>query len=238
MGLIITSSSLFSILLLVGFIPASFAQLDSDTQFVQTGDLEYDVFEVTTDYVRYNIPYIITHGMIEKIIPYCESVSVVIQIVPEGHYNDESGELRIILPRNLIDTKIDDDTDDEFFVLLDGEEIEFEEIRLFNYGEITMEFGSGSRELEIIGAFIPSDYHQITACNIIHDPPLSYILPPLKQMNNSVDHSEVICKENLLKVYKRPADYYAARCIDPSSADKLQERNWFLDIKTATQSNK
>lgn len=237
MRLIITLSSLFSILLLVGFIPTSFAQLNSDTQFVQKDDLEYDTFEVTTDYVRYNIPYIITHGMIEKIIPYCEGASVVIQIVPEEHDSDNGGELRISLPRNLMDAKIDDDQDNEFFVLLDGEEIEFEETRQSNYREITMKFVSDSRELEIVTTFVPANSHRIVACNIIHDPPLSYILPPLKQMNNNVDPSEVVCKENLLKVYKHSAGYGSARCIEPSSADKLQERNWFLDVKTGTKLN-
>ena len=237
MRFIITLSSIFSILLLVGFVPTSIAQSNLDNQFTQTDDLKYDIFPIISVHVQYNVPYTITNGVVEKIVPYCESASVVISIIPEEDSDNEVGELRIKLPRNLIDTKIADDIDDEFFVLLDGEEIDFDEIRQSNYRELIIPFVSDSKVLEIIGAFIPENPNSSVICNVVHDPPLSYILPPIKQMNNGVDPSEVICKENLLKVYKQSAGYNSARCIDPSSADKLQERSWFLDVKTGTKVN-
>ena len=88
--------------------------------------------------------------------------------------------------------------DDEFFVILDGEEVAFDEIKNENSRKIIIKFTEDSKKLEILGS--NSLAGQNVSCKIIHNPPYSYLLPPLKQMENGITPTDVICKEELSKM--------------------------------------
>jgi len=141
---------------------------------------------------------------------------------------NNEGIINLQIPRGLMDAK-QNDQDMNFFILLNGEEINFKEHRSTNSREISIPFTSDSRELEIIG--IPGIFPNIkyTTCEVIHNPPYSYILPPLKQMKNDIIPEKIICRESFVKVHKSPDDFESTACVKSSSVDKLQERGWIMN---------
>lgn len=66
----------------------------------------------------------------------------------------EGGSLTITLPRALIDSKLVDETDDSFFVLIDGEEANYLETEsTADSRTIQVEFVGGSEMIEVIGTW-------------------------------------------------------------------------------------
>ena len=72
------------------------------------------------------------------------------------------GELTITLPRALIDAQLGD-ADDEFFVLVDGEEVEFGEVKTATDRTLTIAFPDGAETIEIIGTFVVPEFGAIAA---------------------------------------------------------------------------
>jgi len=62
-----------------------------------------------------------------------------------------------------LDAKINDGDDDEFFVLVDGEEVDFEEITTSTDRTLTIEFSAGAEQIEIIGTFVIPEFGTIAA---------------------------------------------------------------------------
>lgn len=209
---------LFSIILLSGTIPFSFSQIQEESQLKTFAPVFAPT--VMTEYVKYIIQFQITSGKIIEIIPYCEEGSLVIQIESNG-----SGELILEIPRSLLDSKFQDGSDDDFFVLLDGKEINYDEIKNESSRKFTIQFDAESIELEIIRTHLISNPESGNiSCKIIHNPPYSYLLPPLKQMKNGVSSEDVICKEELSKLYDPM--FERVICVESSSVEKLGERGW------------
>jgi len=73
------------------------------------------------------------------------------------------GEIMITLPRALIDAKYDNGDDDEFFVLIDGEEVNFDETTTASDRTLTISFLDGDETIEIIGTFAIPEFGAITA---------------------------------------------------------------------------
>ena len=171
----------------------------------------------TTNNVRYNVPYLITSGTVNEISIFCDSASAIVLFT-----SDKSGELILDIPRSMLDTR---HNNIKFFVLLDGEEINFEETSHVNSREIAIQFDPGSYDLEIISAWgiISLDIEKF-ACKTIHNPPYSHILPPLKQFKSGVQIDEINCREDLVKVVKKSDNMPA--CIKSESKSKLIQRDW------------
>ena len=67
----------------------------------------------------------------------------------------EAGMIEIELPRILLDAKTAEDVDEQFFVLVDGEESAYEEIHTTeNSRTLTAEFLAGTERIEIIGTWV------------------------------------------------------------------------------------
>lgn len=67
----------------------------------------------------------------------------------------DDGQLTITLPRTLIDSTLVDGTDDTFFVLIDGEEVQFEEVATTADSRTLMvPFPTGIGTIEIIGTYV------------------------------------------------------------------------------------
>ena len=94
---------------------------------------------------NFRVGYEITRGNILNILPDEDAVSLIIQIDTTG-----DGQLTIIFPRTLIDAKIGE-RDDDFFVLVDGEEIDYDETKTSTGRILTIPFRDGSEEIEIKG---------------------------------------------------------------------------------------
>ncbi|MBA4453586.1 MAG: PEFG-CTERM sorting domain-containing protein [Nitrosopumilaceae archaeon] len=103
------------------------------------------------------IGYDITGGKLLSIMPDVDANSLIVSI---DAVND--GSLTLTIPRSVLDATIDGD-DDEFFVLIDGEEVEFEETASSTDRILTIAFPAGSEEIEIIGTFVVPEFGTIAA---------------------------------------------------------------------------
>lgn len=107
--------------------------------------------------VEFNVDYDITDGgNVINVTPNSEASSVTVELEAT-----EQGILTIILPRDVMDAKISDNEDDDFFVLIDGEEVVFEETKTDTNRTLAIEFSAGAEEVEIIGTFVVPEFGTI-----------------------------------------------------------------------------
>jgi len=103
------------------------------------------------------IGYEITGGKLLSIIPDVDSNSLIISIDAT-----DDGSLTLTIPRSVMDATINGD-DDDFFVLIDGEEVDFDEITTSTNRTLTIAFPAGAEEIEIIGTFVVPEFGTIAA---------------------------------------------------------------------------
>ncbi len=113
-------------------------------------------FMMNVDENRIALDYDIMEGVhILDIYPDMEANSLVIKLNAT-----EKGSLAITLPRHVIDATING-KDDEFFVLVDEEEVDFDEIATSANRTLTIEFLENTDEIEIIGSFMIPEFRAI-----------------------------------------------------------------------------
>jgi len=108
----------------------------------------------------FDVSYSITGGRVLGITADVEAKSLLVSIDTTS-----DGTLIITLPRGLIDAKINGNQgdDEQFFVLIDGEEVEFEEDKTSEDRTLTIHFQDGAEEIEIIGTWIIPEFGAIAA---------------------------------------------------------------------------
>ena len=104
------------------------------------------------------IGYEITGGKIISITPDVDSNSLIISIDAT-----DDGSLTSTIPRTVLDAVFENGDDDTFFVLVDGEEVDFEETVSSTHRILTIEFSAGAEEIEIIGTFVIPEFGTIAA---------------------------------------------------------------------------
>ena len=107
-----------------------------------------------TDFI---VDYVILGGNLISTSPDVDADSLIIAINAK-----DDGQLTITLPRGLIDAKIGD-SDDDFFVLVDGDEVDFKETTTSIDRTLEISFPANSKEIEIIGTFVVPEFGAITA---------------------------------------------------------------------------
>lgn len=110
---------------------------------------------VGVDRTNFVLSYKITGGSVLSVTPDDDANSLIIAISTTS-----DGELTITLPRELIDAKINGG-DDSFFVLIDGEEVEFTETKTSTDRTLMIPFPDGAEEIEIIGSFVIPEFGTI-----------------------------------------------------------------------------
>ena len=111
-------------------------------------------FDGTDDVIGYEI----IGGKLLSITPDVEANSLIISI---DAFDD--GSLTITIPRSVADALNDTGDDDEYFVLVDGEEVEFTETKSSTDRILTIAFPAGAEEIEIIGTFVIPEFGAIAA---------------------------------------------------------------------------
>jgi len=106
----------------------------------------------------YLVGYSITGGSILSITADVDANSLVIEISTTS-----DGELTITLPRALIDAVLENGDDDDFFVLVDAEEVDFDETKTSSDRTLIIAFPEGAEEIEIIGTFVIPEFGAIAA---------------------------------------------------------------------------
>ncbi len=106
------------------------------------------------------IGYTIVGGKLISITPNEESKALIIEIETTS-----DGTLIIDFPRSIIDAKLGDDgcsgEDGDFFILIDGQEREFDELISEESRKLTINFTDGSEEIEIIGTCVIPEFGTI-----------------------------------------------------------------------------
>ena len=103
------------------------------------------------------IGYEITGGKLLGITPDVDANSLIISIDAT-----EDGTLTLTIPRSVLDATIGGE-DDDFFVLIDGEEVDFDETTSSTDRTLTIAFPAGAEEIEIIGTFVVPEFGTIAA---------------------------------------------------------------------------
>ncbi len=112
---------------------------------------------IGVDRTDFMLSYTIRGGSLLNVNPDDDANSLILTISTTS-----DGELTITLPRALIDAKINGE-DDDFFVLVDGEEVDFDETATSTGRTLTIEFPDGAEEIEIIGTFVVPEFGTIAA---------------------------------------------------------------------------
>ena len=102
------------------------------------------------------IEYNISGAQVTDIFLSRESNSVLISI--DATY---PGSLVITFPREAIDATIDG-MDESFFVLVDGEEVDYTETKTDIDRTLTIEFLAGIQEIEVVGTFAVPEFGTLT----------------------------------------------------------------------------
>ena len=105
-----------------------------------------------------DLDYTIAGGSVISITPNPESLSIIVRIAAAG-----DGEMSVTLPRDIIDAKMPDGTDDGLIVLVDYEERDFVESKDGDARTLTVAFESGAQEIEIVGTMVIPEFGAIAA---------------------------------------------------------------------------
>lgn len=108
------------------------------------------------DNEEHAIGFELTTGDILSVTPDVDSNALVIAIATA-----EDGSLTVTIPRTVADATRDDGTDDQYFVLVDGEEVDFEETVTETERELTIDFTAGAEEIMIIGTWVIPEFGTI-----------------------------------------------------------------------------
>jgi predicted secreted protein with PEFG-CTERM motif len=102
------------------------------------------------------IPYSISGATVTGAKLSVGTTSLVIQLDADN----DGGTITLNLPRSIIDAKMGG-TDDQFFVLVNGEEANFDETPSSSTRSLSIMFPAGTEEIEIIGTFVVPEFGTI-----------------------------------------------------------------------------
>ena len=124
-----------------------YSLLDDAITMMEMADMAMGA--VMVDGTEITPPFTITGGDVSAMFTNPQENTLVIDMD-----TTESGSLTITLPRALIDSKLADEADDSFFVLVDGEEVDYLETESSaDSRTIQVEFTGGSERIEVIGTW-------------------------------------------------------------------------------------
>ncbi|HKU32242.1 MAG TPA: PEFG-CTERM sorting domain-containing protein [Candidatus Nitrosotalea sp.] len=115
---------------------------------------------IQVDGTNSSVTYTITNGKVLDIKADTNSKSLIVSIQTTG-----DGVLTVSMPRTLIDAKKTDGSDDQYFVLNDGQENDqFQETTTTNTDRtLQIPFSDGTSQIEIIGTFVVPEFGTIAA---------------------------------------------------------------------------
>lgn len=117
-----------------------------------------NIFEVDAgSYGTFDIDYTIRGGTVKNMLIDSEIFALIVIIDSES-----DGSITLELPRNSIDAKKSDNTDDAFLVFIDGAEVRPEETSTTQTSRtLKIEFEEGDSDIEIIGTFVVPEFGSI-----------------------------------------------------------------------------
>lgn len=131
------------------------AMIDVPPEVMITVEPSSGMFEVT-DNEEYAVGFDLTTGDILSVTPNLDDISLDIAIA-----TTEDGSLTVTIPRTVADATYEDGTDDQYFVLVDGGEVNFEETVTDTERKLTIDFTAGTEEIKIIGTWVIPEFGTI-----------------------------------------------------------------------------
>ncbi len=104
----------------------------------------------------YPVNYEITGGTVSDMTLDTNATSIVISVQTTG-----SGSISVTLPRTLIDAKAGAD-DDQYFVLVDGADTDFNETKTTGDRTLAISFPDGTEQIEVIGTQVVPEFSNLT----------------------------------------------------------------------------
>ena len=120
-----------------------------------TDDHDDAVMHADDEDIYVTLDHSITSGSVTEMEIDMESTSLIVKVD-----TDDAGSITITLPRDVIDATINNE-DDDLFVIVDGEEVDFDETTTSTDRTLTIAFPAGTEEIEIIGTFVVPEFGTI-----------------------------------------------------------------------------
>jgi len=113
---------------------------------------KWKIYELDREGLLFEIPYTISDGELSEIEDDPDFTSLIVHVDNVG----KNGEIGIAIPRAILDARFEGGTgdDDEFIVLVDGEETVYEEISTTSCARtLLIPISAGSEEIEVIATY-------------------------------------------------------------------------------------
>ena len=117
-------------------IPSAFADTVSTEEEINNYDIDYNANNVVLKSVTADLDFI--------------------SLIFETEVSGSEGDVSITFQRDFFDAKLGY-SDDDFFILSDGDEIEFEEVKTDEYRTLSFSLSAGTEEIEIIGTILANN---------------------------------------------------------------------------------
>ncbi|MCH9657549.1 PEFG-CTERM sorting domain-containing protein [archaeon] len=125
---------------------------DHETKDHETKDHETMETKDHEEEIYVELDHDITGGSVTEMEIDMESTSLIVEID-----SDSDGSITITLPRDVIDATFNE-ADDDLFVIVDGEEVDYDETTTSTDRTLTIAFPAGTEEIEIIGTFVVPEF--------------------------------------------------------------------------------
>jgi predicted secreted protein with PEFG-CTERM motif len=141
---------------MTGLIVVQEVEAEDDKEEIMGETPEEEIMETEED-IYVTLDHDISGGSVTEMEIEMDSNSLVIEVDAT-----DNGSISITLPRDVIDATNNGD-DDDFFVIVDGEEVDFQETKTSTDRTLTIEFPADAEEIEIFGTFVVPEFGTITA---------------------------------------------------------------------------
>ena len=111
-----------------------------------------DTVSTEIDNTNYDIVYTGNNVVLESATADLDFISLIF----ETNVSGSEGEITITFQRDFFDAKLGY-SDDDFFILSDGDEIEFEEVKTDESRTLSFSLSAGTEEIEIIGTILATN---------------------------------------------------------------------------------
>ena len=109
-----------------------------------------DSVSVDIDDISYEIEYTPFKAQIKSVSADMDFISLIFTV----QVDDPTASLKVVFDRVFFDAKFQSGNDDDFFVLADGEEVNFDEKKTNTQRTLTFGLDQGTEEIEIIGTHL------------------------------------------------------------------------------------
>ena len=111
-----------------------------------------DTVSTEIDNTNYDIDYNSNNVVLKSVTADLDFISLIFETEVSG----SEGDVSITFQRDFFDAKLGY-SDDDFFILSDGDEIEFEEVKTDEYRTLSFSLSAGTEEIEIIGTILANN---------------------------------------------------------------------------------